>query len=204
MANQTTQSFGLFSGSGGGGGGAGTVTSVAMTVPAALSVSGSPITSAGTLAVTGAGTTAQYIDGTGALQTTVNNVIINWSFYDNSVRDVYIPLSSEQENTTIQRYNRFISPFNGELKSCSFVSSILQTGGTGTLTLAFGSITGTSTFTAIETATVTLPLAQYTPASFVFTATSSLTAGGRYAFFLSGQGTLAVGNCVGTLLFEIT
>ena len=72
MANQTTQSFGLFSGSGGGGGGAGTVTSVAMTVPAALSVSGSPITSAGTLAVTGAGTTAQYIDGTGALQTTGN------------------------------------------------------------------------------------------------------------------------------------
>ena len=71
MANQTTQSFGIFSGSGGGGG-AGTVTSVAMTVPSALAVSGSPITGAGTLAVTGAGTTAQYIDGTGALQTTGN------------------------------------------------------------------------------------------------------------------------------------
>ena len=70
MANQTTQSFGIFSGSGGGGG-AGTVTSVAMTVPAALSVAGSPITSSGTLAVTGAGSTAQYIDGTGALQTTL-------------------------------------------------------------------------------------------------------------------------------------
>ena len=68
MANQTTQSFGIFSGSGGGGGAAGTVTSVAMTVPSALSVGGSPITSSGTLAVTGAGTTAQYIDGTGALQ----------------------------------------------------------------------------------------------------------------------------------------
>ena len=70
MANQTTTStsFGIFSGSGGGGGGAGTVTSVAMTVPAALSVSGSPITSAGTLAVTGAGTSAQFIDGTGALR----------------------------------------------------------------------------------------------------------------------------------------
>ena len=72
MANQTTQSFGIFSGSGGGGGAAGTVTSVAMTVPSALSVAGSPITSSGTLAVTGAGSTAQYIDGTGALQTTGN------------------------------------------------------------------------------------------------------------------------------------
>ena len=72
MANQTTQSFGITSGSGGGGGGGGTVTSVAMTIPSALSVGGSPITGAGTLAVTGAGTTSQYIDGTGALQTTGN------------------------------------------------------------------------------------------------------------------------------------
>ena len=55
--------------SGGGGGGSGTVTSVAVTVPSGLSVSGSPITSAGTIGITGAGTTAQYLDGTGALQT---------------------------------------------------------------------------------------------------------------------------------------
>jgi hypothetical protein len=71
MANQSTQpSFGLYSGSGGGGG-SGTVTSVAMTVPAALSVAGSPITGAGTLAVTGAGSATQYIDGRGELQTTI-------------------------------------------------------------------------------------------------------------------------------------
>lgn len=55
--------------SGGGGGGSGTVTSVAVTVPSGLSVSGSPITSAGTIGITGAGTTDQYLDGTGALQT---------------------------------------------------------------------------------------------------------------------------------------
>ena len=53
-----------------GGGGSGTVTSVSLTVPAALAVSGSPITTSGTLAISGAGTTDQYIDGTGALQTT--------------------------------------------------------------------------------------------------------------------------------------
>lgn len=50
-------------------GGTGTVTSVALTVPAAFSVSGSPITTAGTLAITGAGTTAQYIRGDGSLAT---------------------------------------------------------------------------------------------------------------------------------------
>ena len=52
-----------------GGGGGGTVTSVAVTVPAALSVSGSPITTSGTIAISGAGTALQLIDGTGALQT---------------------------------------------------------------------------------------------------------------------------------------
>ena len=54
---------------GGGGGGSGTVTSVAVTVPSALSVTGSPITTSGTIAINGAGTSAQLIDGTGALQT---------------------------------------------------------------------------------------------------------------------------------------
>ena len=49
--------------------GSGTVTSVALTTPAAFTVTGSPITTSGTLAITGAGNGAQYIDGTGALQT---------------------------------------------------------------------------------------------------------------------------------------
>ncbi len=52
-----------------GGGGGGTVTSVALTVPSAFAVTGSPITGAGTLAITANGTSVQYIDGTGTLQT---------------------------------------------------------------------------------------------------------------------------------------
>lgn len=55
------------------GGGSGTVTSVGLTMPApsnaAFSVSGSPVTTSGTLAVGANGTTDQYIDGTGALRT---------------------------------------------------------------------------------------------------------------------------------------
>lgn len=47
--------------------GTGSVTSVGLTMPAAFSVAGSPITTAGTLAVTGAGTVAQYIRGDGSL-----------------------------------------------------------------------------------------------------------------------------------------
>jgi hypothetical protein len=53
----------------GGGGGGGTVTSVALTAPAAFNVSGSPVTTSGTLALTAAGNASQYITGAGALQT---------------------------------------------------------------------------------------------------------------------------------------
>jgi hypothetical protein len=47
--------------------GTGSVTSVALTMPTAFIVNGSPITTAGTLAVTGAGTVGQYIRGDGSL-----------------------------------------------------------------------------------------------------------------------------------------
>lgn len=53
--------------------GTGTVTSVALAVPSplnpAFTVSGSPVTASGTLTIGANGTTLQYIDGTGALQT---------------------------------------------------------------------------------------------------------------------------------------
>jgi hypothetical protein len=49
--------------------GTGSVTSVALTMPTAFSVAGSPVTTAGTLAVTATGTTAQYIRGDGSLAT---------------------------------------------------------------------------------------------------------------------------------------
>lgn len=49
------------------GGGTGTVTSVDLTMPSAFSVSGNPITTSGTLAVTGAGLVSQYVRGDGSL-----------------------------------------------------------------------------------------------------------------------------------------
>jgi hypothetical protein len=50
-----------------GGGGSGSVTSVGLSMPAAFSVANSPVTSSGTLAVTGAGLTSQYVRGDGSL-----------------------------------------------------------------------------------------------------------------------------------------
>jgi hypothetical protein len=51
-------------------GGGGTVSSVGLTMPAAFSVTGSPVTTTGTLAVTAAGTSSQYVRGDGQLATT--------------------------------------------------------------------------------------------------------------------------------------
>lgn len=56
-------------GSGGGGGGSGTVTSVDLSMPSAFSVTGNPITTSGTIAVSGAGSTSDYIRGDGTLAT---------------------------------------------------------------------------------------------------------------------------------------
>ena len=49
------------------GGGSGSVTSVDLTAPSAFNVSGSPITTSGTLALTAAGVASQYIRGDGTL-----------------------------------------------------------------------------------------------------------------------------------------
>jgi hypothetical protein len=57
--------------------GTGTVTSVAATVPSIFSVSGSPITSSGTLAMTYSGTALPVANGgTGATSLTANNVVL--------------------------------------------------------------------------------------------------------------------------------
>jgi hypothetical protein len=52
---------------GSGGGSSGTVTSVGLTMPSAFNVASSPITTSGTIAVTGAGTVSQYVRGDGTL-----------------------------------------------------------------------------------------------------------------------------------------
>ena len=49
--------------------GIGTVTSVGLSMPSAFNVANSPITTSGTIAVTGSGTTAQYVRGDGSLAT---------------------------------------------------------------------------------------------------------------------------------------
>ena len=56
--------------------GTGTVTSVGITMPSAFTVgNGSPVTSAGVINITGSGASTQYIDGTGSLQLSPNQLL---------------------------------------------------------------------------------------------------------------------------------
>ncbi len=68
----------------------GSVTSVGLTMPAptnaAFSVSGSPVTTSGTLAVAANGTVDQYIDGTGALRTLPCAILCNFCPYCRTLR----------------------------------------------------------------------------------------------------------------------
>ena len=59
-----TQTFAMLSDIGAG---SGTVTSVGLSMPSAFSVASSPITTSGTIAVTGAGLSSQYVRGDGSL-----------------------------------------------------------------------------------------------------------------------------------------
>jgi hypothetical protein len=80
-----------------GGGGSGTVTSVALSMPSAFNVSGSPITTSGTFNVIGAGTTSQYIRGNGTLATMDTSAIP--SFYLKT-RSLFSGTSPLQYNST--------------------------------------------------------------------------------------------------------
>lgn len=76
-------------------GGTGTVTSVALSMPAAFTVSGSPITTSGTFNVSGAGTSAQYIKGNGTLGT----------FDTSAIPDFYLKVRGLLSGTSPITYN---------------------------------------------------------------------------------------------------
>lgn len=83
---------------GGGGGGTGTVTSVGLTVPSILNVSGSPITSSGTLAIT----TATAPSGTGAIvlanKPSIVKATVTSVFEDGAFGEEYVGVNALSSN----------------------------------------------------------------------------------------------------------
>lgn len=80
--------------------GSGTVTSVALSMPSAFAVTGSPITTSGTFSVSGNGTSAQYIRGNGTLATFDTAAIPSFSVKVRSLFSGTSPITYNQASGT--------------------------------------------------------------------------------------------------------
>jgi len=118
----------------------GTVTSVALTMPAAFSVAGSPVTSAGTLAVTGAGTSSQVILGDGTLGSLpggpflplAGGTMVGNTLHGNNVKSRY------GTTPTLEIYSNGTTSFITETSAATANNLTIQ-GNTGILISAGGS-----------------------------------------------------------------
>ena len=128
-----------------------------------------------------------------------NNMMKTFAFFDNNVRNVYIPMSSESETSSIQRYNRFVCPVDMDVTKIVFYTGYTLSGGTGG-SVQTGSVSG-STFTAIETQSFSSTTSGGV-VTLTFTATS-FTAGNIYAFKMNNGFGSAYGNIAGNILFEV-
>jgi hypothetical protein len=167
------------SATGGGGGGSGTVTSVGLTAPAAFNVSGSPVTTSGTLAISAAGNSGQYIDGSGNLQTfpTIPAAQVNSDW--NAVSGVAEILNKPTIPTTLDSLTDVTapSPTNGQVltwNGSAWINSTPAIGGT------------------VTSVGLTMPSAFAVTGSPVTTAgTLAVTGAGTTSQYVRGDGTLA-------------
>lgn len=143
------------------------VRSVSLTMPAAFSISGSPITSTGTLAVTGAGTTSQYITGAGTLATFPTQVNADWNATSGPAQILNKPTINS-----------------------GTVSSISGSGGATGLSLSGGPITSSGTLTlggTLVPASGGTGLATLTPYAIVTAGTTATGTFQQLALGTSGQ-----------------
>ena len=181
---------------GGGGGGSGTVTSVAVSVPAALSISGSPITTSGTIAITGAGTTSQYIDGTGALQTTTSGTVtsVSGSTPISSSGGATPAISISQSDATTNGYlsSTDWSDFDGKQDAITLTTT--GTSGAATLvgaTLNIPQYTGGGGSGTVTSVAVSVPAALSISGSPITTSgTIAITGAGTTSQYIDGTGAL--------------
>ena len=115
-----------------GGGGSG-LTSVGLSMPSAFSVSGSPLTSNGTINVSGAGTTAQYVRGNQTLATTDTGMIPNFYL---KVRSLISNISPITYNSTTGEIGINNATTTGTKGAATFASSDFSDNGLGTISLA--------------------------------------------------------------------
>lgn len=139
----------------------GTVTSVGLTAPSAFTITGSPITTSGTLAITGAGLVSQYIDGTGALQAfpalssgTVTNIATAGLISGGAI-------TTTGTITTLMATNRLVgrgTALSGVMEEIILGTNLSLTGTTLNATNSGGTVTSVTATTPVVSTGGTTPV----------------------------------------------
>lgn len=165
------------------GGGGGTVTSVAASVPAFLSIAGSPITTSGTLAITLSGTALPIANGgTGSTSTTFVNLTTNVTGT--------LPVANGGTGATTSTGSGAVvlgtSPTLNNPTITNYTESVVAIGTVGasnTIALTNGTVQ-TATLTASTATTFTMPTAT-AGKSFILLLKQAATTGNGTATFTS-------------------
>lgn len=130
--------------------------------------------------------------------------MIHGSFFDNALRDVYLPFTGESEMTTIQRWNKLPMGYDGYLKQVVIRREYTTpTSGDLALTL-YRYPRNTNTPTSMERVVVTPTYASITQVVFTFTAAAVLAPTYSYSLYLENNLDAAMGNTSFTAFFELT
>lgn len=184
-------------------GAGGTVTSVALTASSAFTIGGSPITGSGTLTLTGAGSTAQYIRGDGTLATfpTVGSV----TSVGASITGTAITVSGSPITTTgtlafafAGTISQYVSGAGSLITFPTIPTQFAPVAGSGiTLTGTYPNITFSST--RVSSVGLTMPSAFTVSGSPVTSSgTLAVTGAGTISQYIRGDGSLATFPSIGT------
>lgn len=131
-----------------------------------------------------------------------DSAMLIWAFFDTSIRDVYIPLTNESEQQSVQRFNRFVSPFDGRVDNITFQVSQNMSGGTSQIDVMKQTV-GSAVFTTLETVTFTSTSA-YVSTTLTYSTASNFNQGDILVFKLYNGFTTAWFNIYGTIKFLVT
>ena len=137
------------------------------------------------------------------LQTSLRTkTMINGSFFDNLVRDVYLPVgNTETEYTSLQRSNKLPRPYAGTLLRVMFRSEYTAPT-SGDLTLTLREVSLSNTVIDRESITVTPTYGTRMEYTFEFTNAAGMSEGKTYALRLENDLGVALGNVSFTIVIE--
>jgi hypothetical protein len=171
------------------------LTSVGLSMPAAFSVSGSPLTSNGTIAVTGSGTTLEYVRGDGSLATFPSLT----GFVPYTGATANLDLGTFDLTTDIVNLNQLKAVGSGGINiySNSGTHIALMGGGGGAGTTLYGGLIGTSASFASSGSSDTFAINHSSGSGIALNITKGGSGEGLYINKTSGSGNAA--TIIGTL-----